>query len=311
MSVTTMTLRVPDDIAPSIRAAASEAGLSVNTYVVRAARRHPPASSATDSRAPPSSGYPGILGMTLSPADSDRSDIPSPRSAILSWPADKRRGLVAVVGTHEDDETKTHPVNAMAFHPAIALLAMGSGEYDGGSCSSAWRPAPPFAHRAPPRPLGPRTGVADRPGPPCPHGATRRLERRTGPRGRAHRRGAPRRLDRRSQVAHWLPGRRSPVWRRCGRAGTTPAEHTGEDRVTLNSPTGAHRQSVTSPFSAAGGDAGRRHSCRRTRELWLVPHGQFPDDDLSPPLAACLRCDGEVPCHKCLAGEEDPRADAQ
>ncbi|MEU9602750.1 toxin-antitoxin system HicB family antitoxin [Streptomyces sp. NPDC048109] len=32
-----MTLRVPDDIAPSIRAAASEAGLSVNAYVVRAA----------------------------------------------------------------------------------------------------------------------------------------------------------------------------------------------------------------------------------------------------------------------------------
>ncbi len=39
MSVTTMTLRVPDDLAPSIRAAASEAGLSVNAYVVRAARR--------------------------------------------------------------------------------------------------------------------------------------------------------------------------------------------------------------------------------------------------------------------------------
>ena len=39
MSVTTMTLRVPDDLAPSIRAAASDAGLSVNAYVVRAARR--------------------------------------------------------------------------------------------------------------------------------------------------------------------------------------------------------------------------------------------------------------------------------
>ncbi|MFF6815775.1 toxin-antitoxin system HicB family antitoxin [Streptomyces sp. NPDC012403] len=39
MSVTTMTLRVPDDLAPSIRAAASGAGLSVNAYVVRAARR--------------------------------------------------------------------------------------------------------------------------------------------------------------------------------------------------------------------------------------------------------------------------------
>ncbi|WP_318218786.1 toxin-antitoxin system HicB family antitoxin [Streptomyces sp. SCL15-6] len=39
MSVTTMTLRVPDELAPSIRAAATEAGLSVNAYVVRAARR--------------------------------------------------------------------------------------------------------------------------------------------------------------------------------------------------------------------------------------------------------------------------------
>ncbi|MFI2765396.1 toxin-antitoxin system HicB family antitoxin [Streptomyces echinatus] len=39
LSVTTMTLRIPDDLAPSIRAAASEAGLSVNAYVVRAARR--------------------------------------------------------------------------------------------------------------------------------------------------------------------------------------------------------------------------------------------------------------------------------
>ncbi|WND40579.1 toxin-antitoxin system HicB family antitoxin (plasmid) [Streptomyces sp. BB1-1-1] len=39
MSVTTMTLRIPDELAPSIRAAASEAGMSVNAYVVRAARR--------------------------------------------------------------------------------------------------------------------------------------------------------------------------------------------------------------------------------------------------------------------------------
>ncbi|MFD8376391.1 toxin-antitoxin system HicB family antitoxin [Streptomyces sp. NPDC059688] len=39
MSVTTMTLRIPDELAPSIRAAASGAGLSVNAYVVRAARR--------------------------------------------------------------------------------------------------------------------------------------------------------------------------------------------------------------------------------------------------------------------------------
>ncbi|WP_438297629.1 toxin-antitoxin system HicB family antitoxin [Streptomyces sp. HUAS TT7] len=39
MAVTTMTLRIPDDLAPSIKAAASDAGLSVNAYVVRAARR--------------------------------------------------------------------------------------------------------------------------------------------------------------------------------------------------------------------------------------------------------------------------------
>lgn len=39
MSVTTMTLRIPDELAPSIKAAASEAGLSLNQYVVRAARR--------------------------------------------------------------------------------------------------------------------------------------------------------------------------------------------------------------------------------------------------------------------------------
>ncbi|MET7685307.1 YlcI/YnfO family protein [Streptomyces sp. NPDC005423] len=39
MTVTTMTLRIPDELAPSIKAAALEAGMSVNAYVVRAARR--------------------------------------------------------------------------------------------------------------------------------------------------------------------------------------------------------------------------------------------------------------------------------
>ncbi|MEV0324732.1 toxin-antitoxin system HicB family antitoxin [Streptomyces sp. NPDC050658] len=39
MSMTTMTLRVPDDLAPSIRQAAQAASLSVNAYIVRAARR--------------------------------------------------------------------------------------------------------------------------------------------------------------------------------------------------------------------------------------------------------------------------------
>ncbi|MFE6157025.1 YlcI/YnfO family protein [Streptomyces sp. NPDC057889] len=39
MSITTMTLRVPDELAPAIRQAAEAAGLSVNAYIVRAARR--------------------------------------------------------------------------------------------------------------------------------------------------------------------------------------------------------------------------------------------------------------------------------
>ncbi|MFZ3562711.1 DUF1778 domain-containing protein [Streptomyces sp. BH097] len=39
MSITAMTLRVPDDLAPSIKQAADAAGMSVNAYVVRAARR--------------------------------------------------------------------------------------------------------------------------------------------------------------------------------------------------------------------------------------------------------------------------------
>ncbi|MCX5442880.1 MULTISPECIES: DUF1778 domain-containing protein [unclassified Streptomyces] len=39
MSMTPMTLRVPDELAPSIRQAAKAANLSVNAYIVRAARR--------------------------------------------------------------------------------------------------------------------------------------------------------------------------------------------------------------------------------------------------------------------------------
>ncbi|MET7666335.1 DUF1778 domain-containing protein [Streptomyces sp. NPDC005463] len=34
-----MTLRVPDEIAPAIKQAANQAGLSVNAYIVRVARR--------------------------------------------------------------------------------------------------------------------------------------------------------------------------------------------------------------------------------------------------------------------------------
>lgn len=34
-----MTLRIPDDVDPSIRAAAQSAGMSLNSYIVRAAQR--------------------------------------------------------------------------------------------------------------------------------------------------------------------------------------------------------------------------------------------------------------------------------
>ncbi|WP_235032679.1 toxin-antitoxin system HicB family antitoxin [Actinacidiphila yanglinensis] len=34
-----MTLRIPDDLDPSIRASAKAAGISLNAYIVRAARR--------------------------------------------------------------------------------------------------------------------------------------------------------------------------------------------------------------------------------------------------------------------------------
>ncbi|MGV9883301.1 toxin-antitoxin system HicB family antitoxin [Streptomyces sp. NPDC003006] len=37
--MTVMTLRIPDDLGPSIRAGAEAAGLSLNAYIVRAARR--------------------------------------------------------------------------------------------------------------------------------------------------------------------------------------------------------------------------------------------------------------------------------
>ncbi|MFJ6140935.1 hypothetical protein [Kitasatospora sp. NPDC092286] len=75
------------------------------------------------------------------------SEIGDPVLAV----ADKQRGLLAVAGAHEYDEAKTigvfsvtdrarrrwllrsdFPVHAMAFHPSLSLLAVGSGEYDGG-----------------------------------------------------------------------------------------------------------------------------------------------------------------------------------
>ena len=37
--MTVMTLRIPDELTPSIRSASEAAGLSMNAYVVRAARR--------------------------------------------------------------------------------------------------------------------------------------------------------------------------------------------------------------------------------------------------------------------------------
>lgn len=90
--------------------------------------------------------------MTPMPADRDGcadtfAEIGDPVLAVT----DKRRDLVALAGAHEYDEAKTigvfhvtdrarrhwlldsqHPVNAMAFHPTLPLLAVGSGKYDGG-----------------------------------------------------------------------------------------------------------------------------------------------------------------------------------
>lgn len=39
MSIVTMTLRIPGELAPSLKDAASMEGMSLNAYVVRAARR--------------------------------------------------------------------------------------------------------------------------------------------------------------------------------------------------------------------------------------------------------------------------------
>ncbi|WP_099906663.1 hypothetical protein [Streptomyces sp. TLI_171] len=90
--------------------------------------------------------------MTMFPADYDAFDEPFAEigDPVLAV-ADERRGLLAVAGAHEYDEAKAvgvfrvtdrarrrwllssqYPVNAMAFHPTSPLLAVGSGEYDGG-----------------------------------------------------------------------------------------------------------------------------------------------------------------------------------
>ncbi|WP_411083490.1 hypothetical protein [Streptomyces sp. cmx-18-6] len=100
--------------------------------------------------------------MTSIPADHDSSDAGFSADAAfaeLGEPVlvvgDERRSLVAVAGSRECDEdepdTETvalfhvtdrarrrwllhsrYPVHAMAFHPALPLLVVGSGEYDGG-----------------------------------------------------------------------------------------------------------------------------------------------------------------------------------
>ncbi|MFF2042752.1 hypothetical protein ACFVVX_20205 [Kitasatospora sp. NPDC058170] len=88
----------------------------------------------------------------LSPAARDDFDDPFSElgDPVLSV-ADKGRGLLAVAGAHEYGMARTvgvfdvtgrarrrwllssrHPVNAMAFHPTRPLLAVGSGDYDGG-----------------------------------------------------------------------------------------------------------------------------------------------------------------------------------
>lgn len=90
--------------------------------------------------------------MTPLPTARDGRDDPfaelgDPVLAVV----DRRRSLIAVAGAHEDDEARTvgvfhvtdrarrrrllssrYPVNAMAFHPSLPLLAVGCGEYDGG-----------------------------------------------------------------------------------------------------------------------------------------------------------------------------------
>ncbi|MFD7772313.1 hypothetical protein [Streptomyces sp. NPDC059787] len=90
--------------------------------------------------------------MTSFSADADGSDAPFTEigDPVLVV-TDRRRSLVAVAGEREYDEAETvglfhvtdrarrrwlllsqYPVTAMAFHPALPLLAVGSGEYDGG-----------------------------------------------------------------------------------------------------------------------------------------------------------------------------------
>jgi hypothetical protein len=73
------------------------------------------------------------------------AEVGNPGLAVV----DERRGLLAVAGTHEfgcapvgvyrtGDLTcvalhrSHHPVHAMAFHPELPLLAVGTGRYDGG-----------------------------------------------------------------------------------------------------------------------------------------------------------------------------------
>ncbi|MEU6238820.1 hypothetical protein [Kitasatospora sp. NPDC047058] len=90
--------------------------------------------------------------MTLRPVapagpDDPFAEVGDPFLAVT----DQRRCLLAVAGAHEYDEARTiglfhvtdrarrrrllttdSPVHAMAFHPALPLLAVGTGEYDGG-----------------------------------------------------------------------------------------------------------------------------------------------------------------------------------
>ncbi|MEU4115526.1 hypothetical protein AB0F71_13635 [Kitasatospora sp. NPDC028055] len=89
------------------------------------------------------------------PDTRDTPDGPDGPFAVLGEPvlavADERRALLAVAGAHGDDEQGRvgvfdvgasprrrlladtgWPVHAMAFHPARPLLAVGTGDYDGG-----------------------------------------------------------------------------------------------------------------------------------------------------------------------------------
>lgn len=113
-----------------------------------------PAAVHRSSAPRPGRGAGRMVGMQPLPA-ADRDDYNDPFAGIgdlVLAVADGRRRVLAVAGENDDDdETGTvalfdvaghprrrwllhsdHEVHAMAFHPTLPLLAVGSGRYDGG-----------------------------------------------------------------------------------------------------------------------------------------------------------------------------------